>query len=181
MGRKGEREGEKHWCVKYTSTGCLSNTPSWGAGICPGLGIKPVTFWFTGQHSIHWATPARAGIFFFCIILLIPGSYYVWIHWSRNVNLSMPDLQSLFPPLCWADHSNVSAKLVRGAPPVGRLRNLCLWETVQMSEGLSRGEGGQCRRKPGSESMHGLSQAVLLTAAPISHPDYPSFYPPFFK
>ena len=26
----------------------------------PWLGIKPVTLWFTDQHSIHWATPARA-------------------------------------------------------------------------------------------------------------------------
>ena len=24
------------------------------------VGIKPATFWFTGQQSIHWATPARA-------------------------------------------------------------------------------------------------------------------------
>ena len=24
------------------------------------LGIKPATLWFVGQHSIHWATPARA-------------------------------------------------------------------------------------------------------------------------
>ena len=26
----------------------------------PWLGIEPVTFWFTGWRSIHWATPARA-------------------------------------------------------------------------------------------------------------------------
>ena len=26
----------------------------------PWLGIKPATLWFTGQRSIHWATPARA-------------------------------------------------------------------------------------------------------------------------
>ena len=26
----------------------------------PWLGIKPVTPWFAGWHSIHWATPARA-------------------------------------------------------------------------------------------------------------------------
>ena len=26
----------------------------------PRLGIQPSTFRFTGQHSIHWATPARA-------------------------------------------------------------------------------------------------------------------------
>ena len=63
-GREGEREGEKHWCVRDTSIGCLSNAPSWGPGPQPrhvsSLGIKTVPFWFTGQHSIHWATPARA-------------------------------------------------------------------------------------------------------------------------
>ena len=44
--------------------GCLLHTPYWGPGLqprhVPWLGIKPVTLWFTGQHSIHWATPARA-------------------------------------------------------------------------------------------------------------------------
>ena len=27
--------------------------------MCPRLGIKPATLWFTGWHSVHWATPAR--------------------------------------------------------------------------------------------------------------------------
>ena len=34
-GREGEREGEKHQCVRETSVGCLSSTP--------GLGTKPAT------------------------------------------------------------------------------------------------------------------------------------------
>ena len=61
--REGERERErninvweKHWLV-------ASHTPNWGTGPeprhVPWLGIKLVTFWFTDQHSIHWATPAR--------------------------------------------------------------------------------------------------------------------------
>ena len=44
--------------------GCLSRAPYWGSGLhprhVPWLGIEPVTLWFTGWHSIHWATPARA-------------------------------------------------------------------------------------------------------------------------
>ena len=44
--------------------GCFLHAPSWGPGLqrrhVPWLGIKPVTLWFTGRHSIHWATPARA-------------------------------------------------------------------------------------------------------------------------
>ena len=44
--------------------GCLLHSPNWGHGLqprhVPWLGIEPVTLWFTSQHSIHWATPARA-------------------------------------------------------------------------------------------------------------------------
>ena len=43
---------------------CLSFAPYWGPGPqprhVPWLGIEPVTLWFPGQHSIYWATPARA-------------------------------------------------------------------------------------------------------------------------
>ena len=38
--------------------------PHWGPGPQPKhvswLGIEPVTLWFAGQHSIHWATSVRA-------------------------------------------------------------------------------------------------------------------------
>ena len=58
-GREREREGEKHQCV--VASHC---TPHWGPGLqprhVPWLGIKPATFRFAGQRSIHWATPARA-------------------------------------------------------------------------------------------------------------------------
>ena len=53
-GEGREKGGETSMC------GCLLRTPNWGPGICPWLGIKPVTLWFTGLCSIHWATPARA-------------------------------------------------------------------------------------------------------------------------
>ena len=42
--------------------GCLLCAPPPGTRQprhVPWLGIKPVTFWFIGPHSIHWATPAR--------------------------------------------------------------------------------------------------------------------------
>ena len=43
--------------------GCLSHTPNWGSSWQPRhvswLGIEPGTLWFSGQRSIHWATPAR--------------------------------------------------------------------------------------------------------------------------
>ena len=53
--------------------GCLLRPHYWGPGPqprhVPWLGIQPVILWFTGPRSIHWATPARAGIniFFFGI------------------------------------------------------------------------------------------------------------------
>ena len=44
--------------------GCLLCIPKWGPGLqprhVPWLGIKLVTLWFAGRHSIHWATPVRA-------------------------------------------------------------------------------------------------------------------------
>ena len=63
-GREGEREGEKQQCATDQWFGCLPHTPNQGVGRQPGHvpwpGIKPATFWVTGQHSVHWATPARA-------------------------------------------------------------------------------------------------------------------------
>ena len=52
-----------------TSTcGCLSHAPYWRPGPQPRhvtwLGIKPVTFRFTGWHSVHWA---RAPSLYFCL------------------------------------------------------------------------------------------------------------------
>ena len=50
---KGRRKrGEKHHCVvasRTSPTGDLARNP----GLCPRLEIEPVTFWFTGQHSVH--------------------------------------------------------------------------------------------------------------------------------
>ena len=49
--------------------GCLSHAPNWGPGPqprhVPRPGIEPMTFWFTGWHSIHWATLARMTTIFF--------------------------------------------------------------------------------------------------------------------
>ena len=77
-----EKEEEKPQCTRDTSITCLSHAPRWGPGLqprhVPRLGIKPGTFRFTGQHPIHWATPARAIVCFFnfsystkCVVVLI--------------------------------------------------------------------------------------------------------------
>ena len=58
-----EKEGEKHPCVRDTTISCLSHALKWVPGPQPRhvlwLGIELATFGFAGQHSIHWATPAR--------------------------------------------------------------------------------------------------------------------------
>ena len=50
--------------------GCLTCASHWGLGLkpryVPWLGIEPATLWFTGQCSIHWATPARAIFYWLC-------------------------------------------------------------------------------------------------------------------
>ena len=57
-------EGKKKERRETSVCGCLSSTPYWGPSLqprhVPWLGIEPTTLWFAGQHSIHWATPARA-------------------------------------------------------------------------------------------------------------------------
>ena len=54
-GREGDREGEKHRCVRekqlHLTCPQLGTWP--GTQARARLGIKPVTFCFTGQHSIH--------------------------------------------------------------------------------------------------------------------------------
>ena len=65
-GRKREREGEKHWCVRNVSIGCLSHAPNQRPGLqprlVPWLGIKLVTFCSSGQWSTHWAIQVRADV-----------------------------------------------------------------------------------------------------------------------
>ena len=63
-GEEREREGNINvWLPLMQTTGDLARNPD----MCPDLGIEPVTLWFTGQHSIHWVTPAKAnGVFFPC-------------------------------------------------------------------------------------------------------------------
>ena len=64
-GREGEREGAKHQCVVAS---CVLPTEdmAYNPGMCPRLGIEPVTLWFTGQHST--TEPHQAGL---CVQLLI--------------------------------------------------------------------------------------------------------------
>ena len=59
-GREGEREGQKHHCV-VASRAPPTMDGACNPARCPRLGLEPATPWFTGWHSIHWATAARDG------------------------------------------------------------------------------------------------------------------------
>ena len=68
-GEGREKEKERYWCARReTAFGCLSHASSRGPGPqprhVPWQGIKPATFQFTYQCSIHWATPALLLYFF---------------------------------------------------------------------------------------------------------------------
>ena len=58
--------------------GCLLSAPYWGPGLQPRhvlwLGIEPATLWYTGQHWIHWPTPARASFLKHVYLLPFLGS-----------------------------------------------------------------------------------------------------------
>ena len=92
QGREEEREGEIHQCVVAS---CVP--PTWGPGPQPRhvswLGIEPVTLWFTGRrHSIHWATPPRAGKCFWFLQITITHSLDIvsvsslghHVHWKPS-------------------------------------------------------------------------------------------------
>ena len=69
-----EGKGRRKRGRETSMCGCLSYTPYWGPGPqprhVPWLGIELATLWFTGPHSIHWATPARAYLCSYCEMVI---------------------------------------------------------------------------------------------------------------
>ena len=67
---KGGRKRRRETSV----CGCLSQAPFWGPDLqprhVPSVGIKTAILWFTGQHSIHWTTTARANCVIFDVFSL---------------------------------------------------------------------------------------------------------------
>ena len=54
-----QRKREKYQCMVASHVHPTGYLPAAQVWFVHWLGIKPVTFWFTGSHSIHWATPTR--------------------------------------------------------------------------------------------------------------------------
>ena len=98
-GGKKERERETLKCS------CLSCTPNWGPfpkpRHLPDWELNRQPLWFTGLHSIHWATPARAeessnSKFFKKILLFIFRERGREGERERNINMWLPLMR---PPL----------------------------------------------------------------------------------
>ena len=83
MRREGGRVGEKCQCARDTLTSCLSHARNWetqpATQACALTGNQPVTFLLTGQHSIHWATPAMVSLLLTQSNLLRGGKVCVFV------------------------------------------------------------------------------------------------------
>ena len=68
----GRQEGREKKRREASMCDCLSHAPDWGPGPqprhVPWLENEPVSLWFAGWCSVHWATPARA-----CLLILERG------------------------------------------------------------------------------------------------------------
>ena len=83
--REKGREGKKR--SKTSMCACLLQASYWGHSLQPShvpwLGIQPVTLWFPGPLSIHWATIARARTTLFHIFVLC-----TWFSWVESMSMS---------------------------------------------------------------------------------------------
>lgn len=87
--------------------------------------------------------------FFFCIntILSIQGPYYIHAGVGLQTPVCLICKGSMFAT-CLADGTNARAKLIRGAAPVGWMRDLWWWEMWKYGwvRGLEQGRGREWRR-----------------------------------
>ena len=82
LDRGEEREREISVWSHVPPTGDLAHSPH-----VPWLGMEPATFWFAGQHSIHWATPARADLMSQVEKPQLSGTLSFWFSedlWAEN-------------------------------------------------------------------------------------------------
>ena len=81
LGRGKEREKKRERNVNVLEIHRLVASPTspagWQTRHVPRMGIELVTFWFTGWHSIHWATAARAKSSIFIHFLSICPIHYL--------------------------------------------------------------------------------------------------------
>ena len=89
-GREKERE-------RNVICGCPLCAPYWEPGLqlrhMPWLGITLATLWFTGQHSIQWATPAKAKLVNFYVAVLF---YWLCCYGCSDIS-PVPSLHKAHP------------------------------------------------------------------------------------
>ena len=127
--------------------GCLLRDPHYGPGLqprhVPWLGIEPVTLWFSGWCSIHWATPDRTRVLFFM------AEYYFIVRICCFIHPLIPWWTfGLSSPLgcckwCCVEHSRTmcghAVLLLWGiylrVELLGRMVTLCLtlWGTLRLT------------------------------------------------
>ena len=90
-GREGERERNINVWLPLTHP-TLGTWPATQA--CVLTGNQPVTLWFTGQCSIHWATPARA-VHTFLKLKINQGNFF-------SLPPSLPSEKASLKLLAWA-------------------------------------------------------------------------------
>lgn len=103
----------------------------------------------------HWAVYLNGiirvwyGGVFFCIntILSIQGPYYIHTGVGLQTPVCLICKGSMFAT-CLEDGTNARAKLIRGAAPVGWMRDLWWWEMwkYRWVRGLEQGRGREWRR-----------------------------------
>ena len=90
-GMGGRRRGRE-----TSMCGYLLYAPHWGPGLqprhVPWLGIEPATLCFAGQHSIHWATPARAGIHLFDWVAVVYSLSLLYVPWCGQTKTCLSSL-----------------------------------------------------------------------------------------
>ena len=91
-GKEGER---KRNINVWLPLACPTHHHHWGPGLqprhVPWQEIELVTFWFTGQYSIHWATPVRAAFpFFNCHFVTRKGTrpWWIYVGWRKQIPVS---------------------------------------------------------------------------------------------
>ena len=119
----GRKKGRETWI------GCFSHTPNGGPGPqprhVPWLGIKPETFWFSGQHSTRWATPVRA--------------YYVFKYLfdqSKSHGLSPLWTQFLVGAICKVTLQRHGLKEERGGKRRGYCKNTS--QGLRLTQGVEK-------------------------------------------
>ena len=129
-GKGGRKRGRK-----TSMCGCLLHALNWGPDLqprhVPPLGIEPATLWFAGQHSIHWATPARATfiyLFYYVLLTMLLQLSYFPLFIPLHPAHPLPPAFPPFSSCPWVIHISTLASPL----PILFLLSPCLFSTYHL-------------------------------------------------